>query len=148
MPTSSSLTAFEELYLDFQRKVSAEWHKRMDRLVSGSQATILWKLEYGGPQKASTLAARMDITPGAITSLSDKLISSGYAVRTRDADDRRVVYLEITDQGRELLRQFRVETKSIMEHFFKGISEEDIHHLIRIYEQVLRNIDKEKEVEH
>lgn len=147
MTISRSLTEFEELYLEFQRKVSAEWHKRMDRLVSGSQATILWKLEYGGPQKASTLAARMNVTPGAITSLSDKLISSGYAVRTKDADDRRVVYLEITDQGREILKQFRVETKSIMEQFFKGLSEEDIHHLIRIYEQVLLNIDKEKEVE-
>ncbi|MFC7677919.1 MarR family winged helix-turn-helix transcriptional regulator [Paenibacillus sp. GCM10028914] len=142
MPTRSNLTEFEELYLEFQRKVSAEWHKRMDSLVSGSQATILWKLELSGPQKASTLAAQMNVTPGAITSLSDKLISSGYAIRNRDLHDRRIVYLEITDQGREVLKQFRIETKSIMEDFFTGISEEDINHLIRIYQQVLLNIDK------
>ncbi|MEG0259123.1 MAG: MarR family transcriptional regulator [Lysinibacillus sp.] len=136
----SNLTTFEELYIAFQRNVSVEWQKRLDRLVSGSQAAILRSLAVHGPQNASTLAESLRITPGAVTSLSDKLIASGYAHRNRDANDRRVVLLEITDQGREILKQFKIENKNIVKQLFSGLPEEDIEHLIRIYQHVLTNM--------
>ncbi|TCS95878.1 MarR family winged helix-turn-helix transcriptional regulator [Hazenella coriacea] len=145
MTRRDRLTDFEELYMEVQRKVSAEWHKRLDPLISASQALILRKLDKSGPQKITILADGLCITPGAVTSLSDKLISSGYAIRKRDTKDRRVVYLEITDPGRELLNQYRAEVKSTVKDFFVGLPDEDIDHLIRIYQMVLRNIDKPKE---
>lgn len=140
----SNLTEFEELYVEFQRSVSVEWQKRMDRLVSSSQAMILRSLAVNGPQNASTLAERLRITPGAVTSLSDKLIASGYAHRNRDSNDRRMVLLEITDQGREILRQFKEENKHVVKQLFSGLPEEDINHLIRIYQHVLTNIETGK----
>ncbi|KOS71693.1 transcriptional regulator [Lysinibacillus contaminans] len=143
----SNSIEFEELYMEFQRNVSVEWQKRLDRLVSGSQATILRSLAVNGPQNASTLAERLRITPGAVTSLSDKLISSGYAHRSRDVNDRRVVLLEITDQGREILQQFIIENKNVVKQLFSSLPEEDINHLIRIYQHVLANIATGKEVE-
>ncbi|MFT9848818.1 MarR family winged helix-turn-helix transcriptional regulator [Aneurinibacillus sp. REN35] len=145
MPDQNNRTDFEELYLQVQRKVAAEWHKRLDQLISGSQSMILRMLEVSGPQKVSTLAERLCITPGAVTSLSDKLISCGYATRKRDTVDRRVVNLEITEKGRTILRQYRKEVKSTVEYFFAGLSDEDIDHLTRIYQQVLKNIDTQKE---
>jgi DNA-binding MarR family transcriptional regulator len=131
--------------MEFQRKVSDEWNNRLDRLVSGSQATILRSLEEKGPQNASTLAKHLHITPGAVTSLSDKLIINGYAQRKRDSNDRRVVLLEITEQGRELLQQFKIEIKSVIQQFFSGLPDNDINHLIRIYQHVLMNIATKKE---
>ncbi|RNB74258.1 MFS transporter [Brevibacillus invocatus] len=44
-----------------------------------SQALILRILHAHGPQKVSAIAERLDITPGAVTSLADKLIAGGYA---------------------------------------------------------------------
>lgn len=143
----SNLTEFEELYVEFQRNVSAEWQKRMDRLVSSSQAMILRSLASKGPQNASTLAESLRITPGAVTSLSDKLIASGYAQRQRDVNDRRIVLLEITDKGREILLQFKEENKNVVKQLFSGLPEEDINHLIRIYKHVLTNIENGKVVE-
>lgn len=131
--------------MEFQRKVSVEWNKRLDKLVSGSQAIILRSLEEKGPQNASTLAKHLRITPGAVTSLSDKLITNGYAQRKRDSNDRRMVLLEITEQGREILQLFKVEIKSVVQQFFSGLPDEDINHLIRIYQHVLMNISTKKE---
>lgn len=145
MPNRSNLTEFEELSTEIQRKVSAEWHRRLNRIMSGSQAMILWKLEKHGPLKITTLAEHMSITPGAITSISDKLISSGYAIRSRDISDRRIVNLEITEKGRELLREIKVEVKSVIAHMFAGLPDEDINHLIRIYKQVLKNLNEQQE---
>lgn len=144
MPNRSNFTEFEHLYVEMQRKISAEWHRRLDPLISGSQAAILRKLEQHGPQKISTLAEGLCITPGAVTSLSDKLISNGYAQRKRGTGDRRVVQLEITDQGLEVLRLFKAEIKNTINHFFAGLSDEDINHLLRIFQQVLENIEIKK----
>ena len=143
----NNLTELEELYVTFQRSVSWEWQKRMDLLVSSSQAMILRSLAVNGPQNASTLAERLRITPGAVTSLSDKLIASGYAHRNKDPNDRRIVLLEITDQGREILLQFKEENKNVMKQLFSGLPEEDINHLVRIYRHVLKNIATGKVVE-
>lgn len=145
MPGRSNLTEFEELYIGIHRKITAEWQRRLDRLISGSQALILWKLEKKGPQKVTTLAEQLCITPGAVTSLADKLIASGYATRERDTSDRRVVNLIITDKGKELLQMFRADSRQAVEQVFDGVSDEDIEHLIRIYRKVLSNLELKKE---
>ncbi|ATF11279.1 MarR family transcriptional regulator [Brevibacillus sp. HB1.4B] len=143
--TMPSQVNFEELYIQLQRKVSAESHKRLDPLVSGSQAMLLRILDMNGPQKASSIAERMNITPGAVTSLADKLIACGYATRNRDNTDRRVVQLDITDQGKEILQQYKAVVRNTIEQFFAGVSDEDKQHLVRIYRQVLKNIEQQRE---
>ncbi|USG66616.1 MarR family transcriptional regulator [Brevibacillus ruminantium] len=140
MTDQDNVMHFVEYYVEFHRKISTEWHRRLDRIISGSQAMILKTLGMKGRQKVSTLAEMLRITPGAVTSLSDKLIVNGYATRIRDETDRRVVYLEITDQGREVMQKYRAESRAAVKQFFAGLSEEDIQHLTRIYEQVLQNL--------
>lgn len=147
MSGQGSMPPFEEVYVEFHRKISMAWHKRMDKILPGSQAMILRMLEKEGPLKVSTLAEAMHITPGAVTGLCDKLLGSGYAERKRDDADRRVVYLEITEQGRQILEQFRKESRQSVKQFFEGIPDEDLHHLARIYQSVLANLERWKEGE-
>lgn len=139
MSSQNSLSDFEELYVKIQRKITSEWHQRLDRILPGSQATILLKLEEYGPQKITTLAEGLCITPGGITGLSDKLISSGFASRTRGVSDRRVVYLEITNQGSQILKEYKAEVKNTIKHIFADLPIDDMNHLKRIFQQVLNN---------
>ncbi|WP_155891140.1 transcriptional regulator, SarA/Rot family [Ectobacillus panaciterrae] len=37
-----------------------------------------------------------------MTAVSDKLIERGLVIRQRSAEDRRFIYLSITDKGKEL----------------------------------------------
>lgn len=134
------LLEFEELFRQVLRKLSIEWNRQVDQEVSGTKGIILEKLEAEGPQKASSLAEALSLSGGAITGLSDKLISCGFARRRRTEDDRRVVYLEITPKGREALKQVRQQRKKIYDSFFDGLSVEDLQHLIRIYRKILQNI--------
>jgi DNA-binding MarR family transcriptional regulator len=50
--------------------------------------------------KSSEVAARGWWTAGTVTSLVDTLVRDGYVERRRDPDDRRVVRLYLTEQGR------------------------------------------------
>jgi DNA-binding MarR family transcriptional regulator len=51
--------------------------------------------------KSSEVAARGWSTPGTVTTVVDTLERDGFVERRRDPDDRRVVRLYLTDQGRE-----------------------------------------------
>lgn len=136
------LVELENVFRQLARRVSHHWGKHLEDGMSHSQASILEKLKDHGPQKVSDLAEQLSMTSGAITGIADKLISSGYAVRKRSETDRRVVYIEISPQGIEILLKLRKQMGEIFSHLFSGVSEEDIVHLIRIYNQVLNNMEQ------
>lgn len=133
---------FEELNWLLSRNISMIWKKNVEQRLPGTQSYILIRLKREGPLKVSSLAEALGITPGAVTMLSDKLLAGGYISRTRDEEDRRVVYLKITEKGIQTLLELKEENKKIVQLIFNGLAAEDVHHLIRIYEQVLGNIEK------
>jgi DNA-binding MarR family transcriptional regulator len=55
--------------------------------------------------KSSEVAARGWWTPGTVTSVADTLVRDGYVERRREAADRRVVRLHITDTGRRKVEE-------------------------------------------
>jgi DNA-binding MarR family transcriptional regulator len=136
------LDELQAVFRQLIRKMQSEWTKYVEQGISGSQAIILETLERNGPQKVSDLAEVLDITSGAVTFLCDKLIAAGYAERYRSEDDRRVVFMKITEEGLKLLPILKQQRNSIIKTFFGGLSDQDIDHLIKVFNQVLHNIEK------
>jgi DNA-binding MarR family transcriptional regulator len=54
----------------------------------------------GGDERASTLARRLAMPKPTLTALVDGLVDRGYVTRERSPEDRRVVRLSITAEGR------------------------------------------------
>lgn len=129
-----------EQFNNVLKKMKKEWLKQFKE-VNYSQYHILKNLAGGRPQKITCLAGSLQMTPGAITGASNKLISKGYVVRKGAAGDRRIVYLEITDKGRQLLESMSDKQLNVTAKFFEGLSDEDVSHLIRIYRKISHNLD-------
>lgn len=129
-----------ELFYTNLRKMKKAWNKELNG-INPSQYLILKTLKLCGPQKAAELAEVLQITPGAITGASDKLVSEGYAERKGTKEDRRVVYLEITDKGNQLIEPLLKNQWKVTAKFFEGLPDEDINHLIRIYNKISNNLD-------
>jgi DNA-binding MarR family transcriptional regulator len=55
-----------------------------------------------GRVTAGQLAAQSGLTTGAVTSLVDRMESAGYMRRVRDPNDRRKVWIEVTEQTRKI----------------------------------------------
>jgi DNA-binding MarR family transcriptional regulator len=127
------------------RRLAQEWGKHVEQGISSSQAIILDHLDSRGQLRASDLAEVLKITSGAVTGLCDKLIKYGYAKRSRTEEDRRVVYLDITETGREMLQSVKEKGREITELFYSQLSVEDLQHLIRINQEVLKNITSQRE---
>src|SRR5215468_9617744 len=77
--------------------------------ISLTTASTLRMLEISGPSRLSELAVSQGVTQPAMTQLVTRLERDGLAARGSDASDARVVLVEITDDGRALLRRRRAE---------------------------------------
>ncbi len=98
--------------------------------VSTQQYNIL-RILRGAKQrmKMHSVKERMiDRAPNA-TRLTDKLIAKGLVQRERCEEDRRVVYVSISDKGLELLAQVDISSKALHHELASGLSEADALHL-------------------
>lgn len=59
------------------------------------------------------LARRCMITPATLTGVVSTLVKAGYLRRERDAEDRRVVWLTLTESGTERVRRLRAQIREI-----------------------------------
>jgi DNA-binding MarR family transcriptional regulator len=73
--------------------------------LSMPQFSILMQLHHKGACGLSEISERFEVSPAAASQLVDKLVQSGYIQREEDPSDRRAKLLNLTEKGRELIRQ-------------------------------------------
>ena len=83
------------------------WVRRERLGLSPSLASVLYLIRDEATPTLRSLADRLDVTPTAITSITDRLETLGYVRRVRTSLDRRRTQLEITEAGREI--SFQIE---------------------------------------
>ncbi|MEU8710212.1 MarR family transcriptional regulator [Streptomyces sp. NPDC048565] len=79
---------------------------------------------YEGPPRMADLAERLDVVPRAVTTLVDGLEASGRVRRAPDPANRRVVRIEITEEGRAVLRSMRDGRKAAAEEILAPLTAE------------------------
>jgi DNA-binding MarR family transcriptional regulator len=77
------------------------------RDISFTTASTLSRLEDEGPRRLTSLAVDEGVAQPSMTQLIQRLERQGLVERTRDADDKRVVWVGITEAGRRLLAKRR-----------------------------------------
>lgn len=143
--TEQSLELFR-LFKTLIKKANDAWNRNSPDSLTISQFRMLHILTSQGKLKVADLADLLQVTSGAVTGMADRMIRFGLITRLRDETDRRVVYLDITEEG--LLRKDELGAKyhELYAHIFEQISDEDKAHLQRIFthmHDLLESTDKE-----
>jgi DNA-binding MarR family transcriptional regulator len=74
----------------------------VDAGLTPAQYRIM-KLAGAGGERSTRLAQRLAVAKPTLTALADGLVAAGYASRTAEPGDRRVVRLTLTEAGRAAL---------------------------------------------
>lgn len=77
---------------------------------------------YDGAPRMADLAERLDVVPRAVTTLVDGLEAAGRVRRAPDPTNRRVVRIEITEEGRAVLRSMRDARKAAAEEILAPLT--------------------------
>ena len=84
-----------------------------------NEFSVLRALFLKSPQMASQIASEVNVTSSHITAVTDRLVRKGLVERKRSNSDRRIVYLEITEHGREVTENLKLCVKSIIKRDLK-----------------------------
>jgi DNA-binding MarR family transcriptional regulator len=82
-------------------------HSGTPREMSFTTASTLSRLEHEGARRLTSLAADEGVAQPSMTQLIQRLERQGFVERHRDPDDRRVVWVSISEAGRGLLADRR-----------------------------------------
>ena len=101
-----------------------------------NEFSVLRALFLKSPQMASQIASEVNVTSSHITAVTDRLVRKGLVERKRSNSDRRIVYLEITEHGREVTENLKLCVKNIIKRF-KGWSDQEIEMVLELFGRVL-----------
>jgi DNA-binding MarR family transcriptional regulator len=86
---------------------------------------VLTRLHKHGPQTLTELSEYDRVSPASMSQTVNRLTSAGYAVRTRDPDDRRKVLFSATAEGDELASAARAQRNAWLDQRLRALSAED-----------------------
>src|SRR5215469_8247387 len=93
--------------------------------LSLTAGATLSTLERTGPCRLTELAAQEGVTQPAMTQLVGRLETSGLVERCADPEDGRVVRVQLTDAGRDLIARRRAARAERLSGLLAGLSRGD-----------------------
>lgn len=129
-----------ELLAALDRELTTDRHIA-DIGVTAAQFIVMTRLAAAERKKsASDLCKEMSYDAGAMTRMIDRLESKGLIRRSRCPQDRRLVYLEMTEQGRAAYPRLREISMAIQNRFLRGFSRTDARQLEGLLGRMLENV--------
>jgi DNA-binding MarR family transcriptional regulator len=98
--------------------------------VAIAEASVLSRMERGGPATSSDLARLDRISPQSMGVTVAALLERGLIERSRDPEDGRRIVLSITEAGRRMVHDKRgARTEQIASALRNGFSEDELGQL-------------------
>ncbi|WP_336763206.1 MarR family winged helix-turn-helix transcriptional regulator [Paenibacillus sp. USHLN196] len=123
---------------NFTNKLIIQWNKSFNEDLGVSHVLVLSHLHQNGKSRPSDIAKILGLTPPTLSYLSDKMVAKGLADRMVDEADRRIIYLNITVKGVEVLERAILEGQKLRKKLFQKLNEEDRAQLVHIFEKMNR----------
>jgi len=122
-----------------ERALAAD--KRLGALeISAAQWVVIANLAGPeGPKSAADLCKGISYDAGAMTRMLDRLEAKGLIRRTRSAQDRRLMNLELTDEGRAAYPRMREIAMTVANRVLHGFSRSEVRALEGFLNRMLEN---------
>lgn len=104
-----------------------------ERGLTMTQLRMVCMLYPDQKRTVSGLAEEMHVRPPTITGLADRLIKHGFVQRLHGEDDRRLVLVELTDEGRHVLDDLAAAGSAYLAKVFARMGE----HRVRQFTEVM-----------
>jgi MarR family transcriptional regulator, multiple antibiotic resistance protein MarR len=106
--------------------------------ITAAQYVIIVNLA-NGVDSASQLCRSVSYDPGAMTRMIDRLEKKRLVRRVPCPEDRRVMRLGLTDEGRAAYPGLMEKARSVLNKRLRGFSKDEVRQLERFLDRMLQN---------
>lgn len=118
--------------------------KLKDRFgLTSSQITCLEYIDYKGACPISAISKSLQLSPSMLTNIIDQLEHRQYIQRVRSTQDRRVILIEITESGKEVLSNLPESLNKQLLRGLDGIDSKEKEKILGSLNQILTFIQAE-----
>lgn len=93
--------------------------------LNSTEFGVLDLLYHKGPQPLQKIGEKVLISSGNITYVADKLQNKNLLVRIASPDDRRVIFADLTEEGRAFMDDVFPQHEKVIVHSVEGLDEEE-----------------------
>lgn len=101
-----------------------------------AQLHVLLFLEHKEKVSMKQIAEEMTITPASATALIGKMVEKHYLVRLEDPQDRRTVYITLSDDAKQKIEKMKHTKMQHYEKIFESLSTEERKEFLRLMKKI------------
>ena len=126
----------ENLVSIFEKVLVAEEKSLQKGYFSNLSLAEMHTLDAIGPYESRTMTETLGITVGTLTVSVDRLVKKGFVARRRDEEDRRVVRISLTRDGKLAARMHGKFHKVLAKHILEPYTDEEQELLLSLVKEV------------
>jgi len=132
-----------DLVLDNLHKVffPEEWIQ-LDLTVSKTELLAMLIVDRYGEVIMSQISDYLNAPLSTTTGLVNRLVQNGYLQRERSDKDRRVVVIQLTDKGRNMMSEVKGSIESYLERINSVLSAEERQGLLKVFLKIIEALSQ------
>ena len=99
--------------------------------LTNNDKHVIEAIGLNEPKNMTSIARELSVTVGTLTIAMNSLVKKGYVVRERGLEDRRVVYISLSEKGRRAHEHHAEFHREMIQGISEELSEEELRVLIR-----------------
>ena len=101
------------------------------RDITNNDMHIIEAIGLGEGNNMSTIAKKLNITVGSLTTSMNSLVKKKYTERIRSEEDRRVVYIRLTEKGIKAYHHHEEFHKKMTDAVVEALDQEEVPVLVK-----------------
>lgn len=98
--------------------------------ITNNDMHVIEAIGIGEPKNMSTIARQLSVTVGTLTIAMNSLVKKGYVTRERGQEDRRVVYISLSEKGRRAYQNHEDFHRRMIDAVLKDLTPEETASLV------------------
>lgn len=115
--------------------------------ITSPQLVCLRTVIDKGPMTATAISREMHVSPSTIVGVLDRLEDKGLVVRERSREDRRIIFVSVTEAGKELAQNTPSPLQQKLSEALRELPESEQLQITIALERVIGLIDADTELE-
>ena len=99
--------------------------------LTNNDMHVIDAIGIGAPKNMTSIARELSVTVGTLTIAMNSLVKKGYVIRERGQEDRRIVYISLSEKGRNAFYHHAEFHREMIEGIKETLDEDEMQVLAR-----------------
>lgn len=99
--------------------------------ITNKDMHVIDAIGVGTPKNMSAIAKELSVTVGTLTIAMNSLVKKGYVNRERSSEDRRVVYISLSEKGQKAFEHHANFHKQMIQGVMNELDRQELEVLVK-----------------